>query len=216
MVRQGWLTRVPTARGPGYRLTDRAALRLDEAATRIYRRRPSDDWDGRWSVALVPRVADRTRRERLHRALEYLGYRQLHPGAWVAPRPAPELASVLRGEGVETVEFAGAYLGDDTTLVERLYAPADLAAAYDAWLAEAQRIVADGGVDPPEDVAFAVRSTLVHEWRKFLFRDPGLPLALLPDPWPGTAAAAFFDTHATRLLPAARRFVDCCLSGRDS
>jgi phenylacetic acid degradation operon negative regulatory protein len=51
----------------------------------------------------------------------------------------------------------------------------------------------------------------VHEWRKFLFSDPGLPPQLLPPRWPGTQAAELFDSAAARLLPAAAAFVDCCL-----
>jgi phenylacetic acid degradation operon negative regulatory protein len=52
----------------------------------------------------------------------------------------------------------------------------------------------------------------VHVWRRFLFSDPALPADLLPTDWPGITAAAFFDHHAKRLLPAANRFVDQCLS----
>ena len=52
----------------------------------------------------------------------------------------------------------------------------------------------------------------MHEWRKFLFRDPGLPDELLPADWAGTRAAEFFDFHAERLGPAAGRFVDNCLT----
>jgi phenylacetic acid degradation operon negative regulatory protein len=51
----------------------------------------------------------------------------------------------------------------------------------------------------------------VHEWRKFLFRDPGLPAELLPGHWPGRQAAELFEAESARLLPAAARFVDCCL-----
>jgi phenylacetic acid degradation operon negative regulatory protein len=51
----------------------------------------------------------------------------------------------------------------------------------------------------------------VHAWRTFLFRDPQLPPALLPERWAGSNAAAFFDRHATRLRPAADRYVESCL-----
>jgi len=51
----------------------------------------------------------------------------------------------------------------------------------------------------------------VHEWRKFLFPDPGLPAALLPAQWPGRQAAALFEAESARLLPAAAAFVDSCL-----
>jgi phenylacetic acid degradation operon negative regulatory protein len=59
--------------------------------------------------------------------------------------------------------------------------------------------------------ARAARSRLVHEWRKFLFRDPGLPAELLPAAWAGHETAKVFDAESARLLPAASRFVECCL-----
>lgn len=68
-----------------------------------------------------------------------------------------------------------------------------------------------GGRADPDEQAFAVRSRLVHEWRKFLFHDPWLPEELLPADWPGTAAARFFDAESARLLPRASRFIDRCL-----
>jgi len=56
---------------------------------------------------------------------------------------------------------------------------------------------------------------LLHEWRKFLFSDPGLPKELLPPDWPGQMAADYFDTESARLLPAASAYVDHCLQRRD-
>jgi phenylacetic acid degradation operon negative regulatory protein len=53
----------------------------------------------------------------------------------------------------------------------------------------------------------------VHEWRKFLFADPGLPDDLLPRDWPGRAAADLFAGEATRLKPGTDRFVARCLDG---
>src|SRR5438552_3025223 len=76
MVRQGWLAPTGTASGRGYALTERATRRLDEAAARIYRNRPVEPWDGQWSIAVTSHSANRTARDRAHRALEYLGYRR--------------------------------------------------------------------------------------------------------------------------------------------
>ena len=95
-----------------------------------------------------------------------------------------------------------------------------LSAAYGAWRRFAERLLDDpaselAGVDAaaPDERAFAVRSVLVHEWRKFLFTDPGLPAELLPADWAGHGAATFFAEQAARLQPAASRFVDACLAG---
>jgi phenylacetic acid degradation operon negative regulatory protein len=63
-----------------------------------------------------------------------------------------------------------------------------------------------------DEAAFAARFQLVHEWRKFLFDDPGLPVELLPSGWPGQAAGEAFASEATRLKPASDRFVARCLS----
>jgi phenylacetic acid degradation operon negative regulatory protein len=54
---------------------------------------------------------------------------------------------------------------------------------------------------------FAEKILLVHEYRKFLFVDPGLPAALLPADWPGQAAARLFrDVYQMLAGPAARFF----------
>jgi phenylacetic acid degradation operon negative regulatory protein len=215
MVRQGWLVRASTGFGPGYALTERARARLDEAAVRIYRHQPLPDWDGRWSLALLSHSPDRVRRERVARGLEYLGYRQLHPDNWIAPRHSPELTGVAAAEGLTVTHFRAQYDGTEAELVERLWNPAKLGAAYSRWLVDAQAIVAAEGDDVTDDGAFAIRSRLLHEWRKFLFADPGLPRCLLPAQWPGDAAAAYFDEQTARLAPGATRFVDACLSRRE-
>ena len=87
-----------------------------------------------------------------------------------------------------------------------------LAASYAAWPGVAERLVNDEPAHADEDEkAFAARFRLVHEWRKFLFDDPGLPARLLPADWPGVPAAALFTREAARLKPAADRFVGRCL-----
>jgi len=213
MVRQGWLTPAGTDLGPGYALTERARARLDEAARRIYRHQPLPDWDGRWSLALLSHSPDRVRRERVQRGLEYLGYRQLHPDNWIAPRHSPELTAIAAAEGLSVTHFRAEYDGDVGQLVEQLWRPAELGAAYSRWVVDARAIVAAEGSDVTDDGAFAIRGRLLHEWRKFLFTDPGLPRCLLPADWPGDAAAAYFDEQTARLAPAATRFVDACLAG---
>jgi phenylacetic acid degradation operon negative regulatory protein len=216
MVRQGWLQPTASENGRGYALTERAVRRLDEAAARIYRDPASPSWDGCWSVAVVAHSAERTRRERTARALEFLGYRQLQPDTWIAPRRSAELEAVLDGEGLAHTEFVGTHRGDDDELVRRLYHRDDLASAYRRWTDDARTLLAATGPDPAPEAAFATRSRLVHEWRKFLFRDPGLPPELLPADWPGVEAARLFDREAARLLPAADLYVDHCLARKDA
>jgi phenylacetic acid degradation operon negative regulatory protein len=211
MVRQGWLSPVRLPQGRGYALTAKAVRRLDEAGRRIYRDTP-DTWDGHWHLLVIQHIPDRARRERLRAGLGYLGYAPLDDTTWLSPRPSAELEALFAAEGVRAERFAAGYDGDARGLVGRAWDLDGLARAYERWIGEAEELLA-ACEEPEDEQAFAVRSRLVHEWRKFLFRDPGLPAMLLPDDWPGARAARFFDTEAARLLPAASRFVDRCLDG---
>src|SRR4051794_22064575 len=149
MVREGWLQSVDTDSGRGYGFSDRATRRLDEAAARIYRHRPVEPWDGCWSIAIISHSADRTTRERVHRAMEYLGYRQLQTDAWIAPPPAAELECGVKAEGLEVTASHGEHLGDQDALVSRPFRPPDLAAASRRWLDEARLLVDSADATAP-------------------------------------------------------------------
>lgn len=210
MVRQGWLEPVRLPDGAGYQLTDRAERRLDAAHARIYRT-PVAGWDGHWHLVSPDRPAGRAARERLDGALRLLGYAPLPAGVWVSPRRSPDLVATLASEGVHGHAFAARLDGDDTDLVGRAWDLAPVAAAYRTFEATARDLLAAMGDAPGDREAYAVRSRLVHEWRRFLFTDPALPAELLPADWPGHSAAALFDEAAARLRPGADRFVDECL-----
>jgi phenylacetic acid degradation operon negative regulatory protein len=213
MVRQGWLNPVRSEAGAGYQLTVRAVHRLDEAAARIYRTGPPP-WSGTFDLILLAADTPRgTAWARVTNALAYLGYGSLSPHSWVAPRAADEAATILDEAGIAYERFEARHLGGagSAGLVRRAWDLDALAEDYRRFLAEQRQPMLLRG-DEPDEVAYAARFRLVHAWRSFLFRDPQLPPSLLPDPWPGDDAAAFFDHHAARLRPAADRFVDACLT----
>jgi phenylacetic acid degradation operon negative regulatory protein len=212
MARQGWLVPVRLPVGAGYRLTPRAVRRLRQAANRIYRQ-DAPPWDGQWHVVVTERVTDRAGRERLRSALGYLGYACVDGSTWISPRPSVELDALLAAERIRAERFYASYDGDARSLAARAWDIDSLASGYRQWLERARELVRPATRDQSDEEVFAIRSALVHEWRKFLFVDPGLPGELLPARWPGKDAAELFRTEANRLLPAAGRFVDCCLAG---
>jgi phenylacetic acid degradation operon negative regulatory protein len=221
MVRQGWLEPVRLRSGPGYLLTPRARQRLDDAAVRIYRTREAG-WDGRWDLLVLDTPAQRSARERLRSGLAFLGYAPLADSTWISAFASPEVEQLL---GAEDVGFARMRAEDEAPAerARRAWDLRTLAESYVAWQRLAEELLNDpdsqlsGIANAHEDErAFAVRSVLVHEWRKFLFTDPGLPTELLPEDWVGHRAARFFAAEAGRLLPAASRFVDSCLDEVDT
>ncbi|WP_248963716.1 PaaX family transcriptional regulator [Sphaerisporangium perillae] len=207
MVRQDWLTPVRLPQGPGYALTPKCLRRLDETAVRVYRT-GSAPWSGRWHVLVFQPVRDRARRERLRADLSFLGYASLCETTWIGPRPSPELDALLEDQRLRADRFESTLDGDPRELVARAWDLCSIARAYEEWLGQAVYLVDGLGCDAPDDQIFAARSKLVHGWRNFLFRDPGLPPELLPPAWPGEKARAYFEQEAARLLPSAAAFVD--------
>jgi phenylacetic acid degradation operon negative regulatory protein len=213
MVRQGWLEPQRLSSGPGYSLTPRAVRRLDEAATRIYRTSKTT-WNGRFDLIILDLPRSRPNRARISANLAFLGYGHIGDRAWVAPRPNDEVDGLLADAGVRYDRFAATHAaGTDgaAAMVERAWDLKALAGAYEEFVDQLTPVVSAVPARGDNEAAYRARFQLVHAWRTFLFRDPQLPPALLPTPWPGTTAAAFFDKHAARLRPAADRFVNVCL-----
>jgi len=209
MVRQGWLHPLRLVSGPGYLLTPKAARRLDEAAARIYRTGRSG-WDGRFDLILLHGPLARKDANRL----AYLGYGTLGEHAWVAPRAADDVDAVLDDAGVGYERFSAAHAAGSpgaAEVVGRAWDLSSLAESYETFVADLRPVVGAVNARSSDEEAYAARFRLVHAWRSFLFRDPQLPPSLLPPRWPGVSAAGFFDRHATRLRPAADRYVERCL-----
>jgi phenylacetic acid degradation operon negative regulatory protein len=210
MVNQGWLEPVQLAGGRGYRTTDRANRRLDETGDRVYQRhRPA--WDGTWHLAFIEPPADRAARTRLRADLTFVGYAELADNVWVSPFPRAELLSMLDRAGA-TARTARADRFDPEPI--GAWDLDQLRSSYETWLDDADDLVGQhlGAHDDHDEAAFAARFHLVHEWRKFLFADPGLPDPLLPADWPGREAAALFADRARSLKPGTDRFVARCLA----
>ena len=209
MVRQGWLHPLRMVSGPGYLLTPKAARRLDEAAARIYRTGRSG-WDGRFDLVVLHGPLARRDAARL----AFLGYGALGDHAWLAPRAVEQVDAVLVDAGVAYERFSASHaIGSPGTadVVGRAWDLAELARSYEEFVTDLRPVVTAVTTRSQDEEAYTARFRLVHAWRTFLFRDPQLPAALLPPRWPGASAAVFFDRHATRLRPAADRYVERCL-----
>jgi phenylacetic acid degradation operon negative regulatory protein len=224
MTRRGWLFRRRAGRRAFYTLTPAGALRVEQGARRVYRTAP-EAWDGRWRLLtyVIPE-ARRAVRDRLRRELVWLGLAPLSRGTWVTTR---DLGNVLgemsgaRGLDGAVALFDARNLGPaaDRALAARCWDLEAIAARYRSFLARTRphaetlrRRLRAGTLS--DDVCFAEKIRLVHEYRKFLFVDPGLPDALLPARRPDREAAALFRRTYAALSPRADRFAARVI-GRD-
>lgn len=210
MAREGWLESVELSGQRGYSATAVARRHLHEAHRRIYRTQHTS-WDGCWDIVTVSHRGSRASRNRMVASLQYLGYAALAPGVWIAPRRSRELAERLAAESAQWHAFTGTFDGIDHELAARLWDLDTLATEYRAFSnrLDADQALIEAGVS--HEQAFVMRSRLVHQWRKFLFLDPGLPAAVLPADWPGEEAARRFGDAARHLRRPTDTFLDECL-----
>ncbi len=208
MVAQHWLSAHRRHGLRGYAATPVGRERLHRARHRIYEPGPPS-WDGRWHLVVLEPPGERTRRERLHASMTYLGYGRLAASSWISPHRSAELADTLTTLGVRGTDVLGPSARDPMDVVQEVWDLADLASAYRDFCATVPNRAEAAGLQPEQ--AYSVRTVLVHRWRNFMFRDPGLPAEVLPPDWPGHRARRQFLDVAQVLLPATRTFVDCCL-----
>jgi phenylacetic acid degradation operon negative regulatory protein len=201
MARQGWLAGRRVGNRAFYGVTERGRRRIDELSPRIYG--PVIEWDGRWRM-LTYNVSEahREQRDRLRKELAVLGWAPLSSSTWISPaeglvaaREAAEAAGALGAVDL----FAARYEGPltDRELLEKCWDVAAIARDYREFVARYEpRLAAERATGHlTEERAFVERLWLVHDYRKFVYADPGLPSELLPPHWPGTTAAALFREY---------------------
>ncbi|MEC3980756.1 PaaX family transcriptional regulator [Amycolatopsis sp. H20-H5] len=208
LVRRDLLARHKEGRLVHYSLTGRTIALLEDGDRRIFslgtRERPPGDWTVLWQSIPESR---RQSRERLVRRLRFLGFGAVQDGTWIAPHDREDEVLSLLAE-LDVTEYAGLMLGrpsgglDVERFAKRAWDLDGLAARYDAFLAEFGELPGD----PPDGIAFALRTRLVHTFRAFPSLDPELPGGLIP---PGRANAVdLFHRLYAALAPAAQRHFD--------
>jgi len=200
LVQDGWLVASREGRRSSYALEPAAQPRFARANRRIYAP-PGLDWNGRWTLLMAPNGSiDAGLRAAVRKELEWEGYAMLAPSLLVHPAAdADSLAEMLaRVDGAGKVfvcsatELPGVGARPLGELVREGW---NLDGVVDGW----RRFIDDftpllallqDGAAPAPQAAFAMRSLLIHAYRRAQLHDPMLPLALLPQPWPGSDAYA--------------------------
>ncbi len=214
--RKGLLEREVRDGQAGYTLSDQALGILAEGDLRIYDKLDPARLEDGWVLASFS-VPERLRSERhqLRTRLSWLGFGNLGPGLWIAPRRVLERTIDTIGEiGLDRYVdvFEASYRGFDDLprLVDRCWDLAGLDRVYSAYTARFGPVLDRWTArDPLAELpaAFADYVRALHEWRKTPYLDPGLPTELLPDGWPGTTAGELFRALRERLEEPARRHV---------
>src|SRR5882724_10219328 len=86
LARDGWLAAKRSGRRSEYRLTRTGTERFADATRRIYGESPRD-WDGRWTLLVLP--SGGSRGTQVRGDLKWLGFGQLNPSLFAHPGCTP-------------------------------------------------------------------------------------------------------------------------------
>jgi phenylacetic acid degradation operon negative regulatory protein len=218
MMKNGLLQSEKKGNKSYYSLTPRGVSRVDEAARRIYKL-TSHEWDKKWRVIMYNIPEEKRQiRDELRKELMWIGFGSLSNGCWVSPNNFKKEINLLisKYEIEEYVHlFLSEYVGPQSNLalVEKCWPLHEIEEKYEQFIDTyskefiiRQSIIQSGRVT--DDECFVERANLVHEYRKFLFVDPGLPKELLPERWNGNHAALLFNQYYQMLAGPANRFFE--------
>jgi phenylacetic acid degradation operon negative regulatory protein len=220
MTQRGWLAVERTGNTSRYIFTRRAQEVIQDGRARIFDApRTAEPWNHYWHLVtyFIPEEHRRAR-DQFRRELSWLGYGMLTNTVWVSPRnqqPAVErLAARLEIQTfVQMFRAESEGFMSSDALVTRCWDLGALNADYCTFIAHHApaafyRAESDANGKPDEGECFARRVLLIHQYRKFPYRDPYLPLELLPRDWRGWEAAALFRECHDLLAPGANQFFD--------
>jgi phenylacetic acid degradation operon negative regulatory protein len=195
--KEGWLVSRRDGRETIYSLTDAAWALLDEGRERIFQR-ATGPWDGQWHMILytVPET-ERALREQLRKKLAWLGFGPLSSSVWVSPHDrARQVREAFGGQPsvrLDLFRSRSEGLDADRGIAARAWDLGQLHDAYAELLSGYRpRLAAYRDGDLEGSDALVERMRLVHDYRRFPFRDPDLPPELLPAGWPGREAHQLF------------------------
>lgn len=225
LVQEGWLCASREGRRSRYGFESKSLPRFERADRRIYAP-PGLHWDGRWTLVVAPNgTIDGDLRTAVRKELQWEGFAMLAPGVLARPSADAEglLDALVRTDARDKVfVVSGAELPDvgSRPLQELVGESWDLTAvaqSYRGFIDQFTPLLAllreEAEVAPAD--AFAIRSLLIHAYRRLQLHDPLLPIELLPDPWPGSDAYAVARDVYLMVALQAQVHVDAVLRRED-
>lgn len=201
LASDGWLERTRVGRNSYYRLAEKGEDTFRRATEHIYRPSPPR-WAGAFEFLIAGEGANS---EALRAAMGEAEFGSPAPGVFIAPGGA----TIPESDGLIRLRASG-----DTDAQRALAAQswplADIGEAYCGFLAAFEPLRAalvTGGALSDLD-ALVARVLLIHEYRRIVLRDPILPVEVLPEGWPGTAARGLCGEIYGHVVPGSERWLD--------
>jgi len=224
LVSNGWLTRQPVGKLSYYSMSE-AYVAADSAyQSQIYS--PGDVLRRNgWTIfRMFGDQLDRKAIYKLRKTLTGSGFGQLAPFVFVHPSIAKSAVRQMMAFNGKDSKIGVAFFAQEIEqtpdmmrhLVSVAWDLAEVRQGYDNFIANFQDLPAILDTETPRpEVAFALRTHMVHQFRRLALRDPRLSTDLFVDGWPGEEAFELISDVYPRLLPASEAYLDMIFQEKD-
>lgn len=185
LTRDGWIERTRTGRRSFYRLSQKGMDTFGQASTRIYATAPATV--DHWQLVSHPGGDGPD------------GFAEVAPRLWLGPAGLAAPRDALSVEGALTAlpDWARAATADP-----------DVTRGYAALAPVLDGVAANIAANPPDPLlAAAIRTLVIHQWRRLLLRHHDWPVSVLPGGWQGEVCRSRVQALLTD-LPAATDWFD--------
>ncbi len=202
LAKDGWIIRRRTGRNSHYALSENGRTRFLPASLRIYAREPS--LSGPWRIVAL--------KEPWHpeTKMSEAGFLQLSPTLFLAPQQAGQLpagAEAVIGDLYHLPNWARAVLAPEPLWRDYSRLHSVLSEQMNAFKTAVEEAEAPDAV--------ALRTMLVHHWRRLLLRHADLPEEVMPMNWPGEECRSMVLTLYKALSRNADPWLDNAIGPRD-
>jgi phenylacetic acid degradation operon negative regulatory protein len=228
LAQDNWIEGAKSGRRSYYRLTASAKAEVLRSDRRIYyhSERP---WDGQWRLVFTGTQGISTdQRTHLRKRLTRMGFGVIAPNVYGHPTGCVETlwdtfadmgiadrVVVMRADsfdqtqGLDAREMARQCFNLET--LEQEYR--NFIGRYEPLVTAIEKGAETSGLGPAH--CFALRTLLIHQYRRILLRDPDLPTPLLPDLWAGSRARRICGFLYRALLSESEKFIRSRGENRD-
>ena len=225
LAEEGWLSAQREGRRSMYTLRPQASQRFQKAHQRIYT--PSDlTWDGAWTQVFFLSASISTKqRADLRKALLWEGFGALSPFAFIHPSPDLNALNALIEEShcaqsVYVVQQKNTELSHSKALahlIDECWQLDEVSLRYSRFIERFAPVLAYLRTQPvlSDELAFVMRTLLIHEYRRAQLHDPQLPLELLPKSWSGKQAYEICHQVYQHLLAGSQTHILATLRTED-
>lgn len=191
--------------------------RVDEGVNRVYATQ-NHIWDQHWRILTYSFPEEKREiRNKIRKELIWTGFGNLTNSTLVTPNPVEDqVTEMIKANGIEEYVFLFTSssivshdnqsiidIGWDLNLVKDEYQT--FIDKFTPKFEELREKALNNTLKDEE--CFIEKTVLVHEYRKFLFQDPGFPRDLLPEGWIGIKARElFWNIHQLLSIPSIRYF----------